>query len=112
MAATSTCETCEACGQRIVRKRDWVPNEQLREAVLAKGVSYCQIATRMGILRTDSRRPHLGRRFGDGTAIRRALGVTGFNSQGRRRDPQKFIDYNYALRIARAANLDPYEAGL
>ena len=91
---------------------DLVPNDKLREAVQATGTSHYELAKRMGIMRCDSRRPHLGRNKPDGTGVRRALGIGEFNSQGRRRPPQKFIRYQFALRICRAAGIDPIDVDL
>lgn len=76
-----------------------MPNEALRQAVLAGDKSLTEIARDLGMVRPDTAR------------LRRLLGISA-NGKGGRRYRQAGMSYDNAVRIASAADIDPVDVGL
>lgn len=85
---------------------DAVPNEALREAVLASGLPLYRIAHEAGYTRKSPLTPP-----GDDRRLRRALGISTYMKRGRHY-VQRSLAYNKALAIAQAIGADPREVGL
>lgn len=84
-----------------VKRMDFVPNDPLREAVLA--------AIRAGNITGWS---ELGGELGvNETQIRRTLGMSHWNRHGERRR-SLFCRYDTAVRIVRILGLDPIDYGV
>jgi len=75
-----------------------IPNDRLREAFLASGRSACEVALAIGWTYLKA-----GRVTGDGSRLRRALGV--------RWSSQRLIDAEAASQIAEAIGVGPWEIG-
>lgn len=79
--------------------KDPISNEELREAILATGVSMSDIARNAGWMKPAPER------------VRKALGLQCYY-EGKDRKTQRYLSYDNALTIARAAGLDPVDVGL
>lgn len=94
-----------------------VPNAALRDAVLrahTRGeISFCGLATSIGLTRMhkDKRRPRPYRR-GDGTFLKRMLGIGSYKERNGTRCYNKTINVVYAEKIMRHLGLDPIDVGL
>jgi hypothetical protein len=98
----------------VIATGDRVPNAPLREAFLASGLSAKVVAERLGWMRRPTpatrRRGHLA----DDTRVRSALGLkrSAPSRHGRVPTVRQTLDYDVALQIARALDLDPVDVGL
>lgn len=91
--------------------RHHVPNQPLREAFLRDGRSAEKIAETLGLYRYvhRPRKDGVRRKVGDGSAVKRALGL--YPERQTRTYRQYMRDTN-ALRYARVLGIEPHELGL
>ncbi len=87
-----------------------VSNAELAAAIQrrvdAQALSFCQVARQVFPLRADRCKPDVSR-------LKRALGVVTPGRTGGVHPPrQRRLNYDFALRIAEASNIDPVEVGL
>ncbi|MGZ6854411.1 MAG: hypothetical protein ACXVGC_10180 [Mycobacteriaceae bacterium] len=82
---------------------DRVPNDRLREAIIDTGLSMSEVARNAELLKPDTGR------------VRVLLGLspTHTTSRGRKyRVHCQNVNYDMAVRLCRAAGLDPVDVGL
>lgn len=93
-----------------VRTRELVTVAPLRMRFLQLerryGTTSADIARELGWTRKKNGRAQL-----DSPRVRRALGLTDRTRQGAR-VAQEYVSYDQAVRLARALDMDPFEAGV
>lgn len=86
-------------GQVSDTSRELYPNEPFLRAFEESGMSYCELARRLGWYRT----------IPDASKLKQVLGVTRWK---RDRPHQKRVHYETALALCRALDMDPVDFGL
>lgn len=84
-----------------IPSKDPVPNDVLREAFERSGLSAYQLAVAVNDTAA-----------GASQRARRALGLVGYISRGRRYPPQRQLKPDTAVRYARVLGVDPVDLGL
>lgn len=88
-------------------RRGEVAVEPFRERVLEllrRGLTAPEIAARAGYFYAGG--------TGNGSRLLRDVGLRHDHSHGKRRPPRRTMTYEVAVRLCRALDLDPWEAGL
>lgn len=93
---------------RVDSPHERVDVAPLRDAVLASGLTLGEIAVRLGWMRRDAKHRHP---IGDESRLRRRLGLRPTTSKGKHQT-SRYITYETAVKIARAAHIDPVDIGL
>jgi hypothetical protein len=86
---------------------DSVPVEVIRDAIQASGVSWSELARRLGWFRLRA-----GRSVPDDMRVRRHLGLHPSYSHGAVYPRQRRVGSERAVELLRAANIDPMDVGL
>jgi hypothetical protein len=85
-----------------IKAGDEVPIAPFRDAFLASGLSYSELARRMGwtLVKPDVQK------------VRRQLGLAGSQGLVYNDKPREFMHYDIAVKLAEALDIDPVEVGL
>ena len=92
---------------RSVVSEDWIDNAPIRAAVeqaVAGGMTYSAICRALGWLKPNG--------SGDTSRLRRRIGAMPHLAGNGRHDTSRTINYELAVQIARAIDIDPVEVGL